>query len=78
MAARKKRIAGYRVEIWDTSFRVEGMARTMWVGHHLTDDMVEQLVTAIHDSIADKAEEAGRRRASAAVCNQIHEMIMEA
>lgn len=78
MAGRIKNIAGYEVEIWETSFRVEGMSRAVWVGHHITDEMVEQLVTSIHNAISDRAEEAGRRRASAAVCNQIHETIMEA
>lgn len=77
MAARRKTIAGHRVEIWETSFRIEGMARVVHVGHHINDAAIEQIITTIYEGVAKKAERDGRRRAADAVTKSINKLILE-
>lgn len=50
MAGRKKNIAGYEVEIWQTSFRIGGMSQVVHVGHHINDRVIEDIIHTIsHD-----------------------------
>lgn len=77
MAARRRFIAGHNVEIWETSFRLEGMSRTIRVGHHITEDAIEQMITAVHEAVAEKAEQDGRQRAADAVNAQFNKLILE-
>lgn len=54
MAGRKKKIAGYEVEIWETSFRVEGMSQVVHVGHHINDRVIEDIIFTIAHSLKQK------------------------
>ena len=67
MAATKFTTAkGLKVEMWETSFRVEGMAKTVYLGRPITQDMVELIVDQLYSTLYETAfnvglEEANRR-----------------
>lgn len=55
-------VRGMRVEIWETSFRIEGMSQVIQVGPNLSDERVKQIIQAIYDHVRDAADRSGRER----------------
>jgi transcriptional regulator CtsR len=53
---KKFRCKGLKVEMWLTSFRVEGMATAMQVEYNIKRETVEQLIAAVYDSVKEKAK----------------------
>lgn len=61
MSSTKFKVAGLEVEMWETSFRVEGMPFVVRVGHDMTRAMVQDLVGAVYMAVKDRAIEDGRK-----------------
>ena len=57
-------VRGIGVKVWETSFKVEGMSKTVFVGHHMTKDMVKQMVEAIYDNVFEVACEKAKDQVS--------------
>ncbi len=60
MPRKNFKVLGLRVEMWETSFRVEGMAYPIAVMPGITKEHVAQIIKAIHASVKAKAEAAAR------------------
>ena len=54
------KIKGIEVEMWETSFRVDGMADVVYIGHHCTQAHVSALVESIYNAVHRKAVKAGK------------------
>lgn len=64
-------VRGLQVEIWKTSFRVEGMSGVLQVSSPLSDAVVVQFVETVFDAVAQRAEQAGRQRAANALAKLV-------
>lgn len=60
MSAKKWKVHGIQVEMWETSFSVEGMSSVIHIGHHTTKEHVDQLVNCLFCAIREKAVTAGK------------------
>jgi hypothetical protein len=67
MTSKTITVVGLRVELFEQSFKVEGMSEVIWVGPHMTESSVRQLVEAVYHEIKAKAEKAGRIKAAEAL-----------
>lgn len=78
MAAKERfKVKGLKVEMWETSFRVEGMSKAVWVGQHITRDMVEQTVEAIYRNVYSKARKDASRRVANDMADHIFKNILD-
>jgi len=50
-------VEGLEVTMWEQSFKVEGMAKTVFVGKHMTQQAVIALVQAVMEHVKEKAEQ---------------------
>lgn len=60
MAGKKWKVHGIEVEMWETSFRVDGMSSVIHIGKHTTKEHVDQLVSCLFCAIREKAVTAGK------------------
>lgn len=66
-ALHKFKVKGLQVEMWKTSFRVEGMHELMPLHAGATPDNVALLVSALYEAIEHKAKIAGAKAVAGAV-----------
>ena len=43
-------VCGMKVEVWEQSFRVEGMSNTVWFGPNMTDAHIRELVMSVYET----------------------------
>lgn len=68
MAARTITIHGLAVEIWQYSFRIEGMSNAIYLkGIPDVESVATQLIEAIHGPISQQAEIHAKERLSAKI-----------
>lgn len=77
MAARKFTHRGLTVEVWEQSFRVDGMARTMHIGSGMTDEAICQMIDAIYAHVAEQAENEAKLKVSAKMKNWVNKMVFD-
>jgi hypothetical protein len=63
MAARKiKSTKGITIELWQTSFRVPGMSKTLSIGNDFQDEQVIQFVDELCDILEERATRSARHK----------------
>ena len=68
MADRTFKIRGIEVEVWKTSFRINGMTQIWWPTH-ISDDTIKEFITALYDQIEAKAIKSANRKVAEKVFN---------
>lgn len=63
MAARKiKSKRGITIEVWESSFRIGGMAKTISLGRNFQDKALVEFVDAAYEHCFDKASAEAKRK----------------
>ena len=76
MAIRKiKSKKGIKIELWETSFRIEGMSKVLSVGRNFTDDQAVQFVDAVYEHCFDNAAKNAKNSIVEAVTNQTRTLL---
>lgn len=68
MADRTFKIRGIEVEVWKTSFRIEGMSQVWWPTH-VSDETIKDFITALYDQIEAKTIKSANRKVAEKVFN---------
>jgi len=70
MAERTFKVKGIEVQMWKTSFKIDGMVNVFWPTH-ITDNDVRELVAAVYDAVEKKAIESANRK----VAENVYELL---
>lgn len=61
MSAKKFKVRGIEVSLWEKSFRVEGM-HTVFFPPHITEETVTELIEAVYAAVEEQAIRIGNRK----------------
>ena len=76
MAARKiKSKKGIVIEIWESSFRIDGMAKTISLGRPFQDKTLIEFVDAAYEHCFEGAAEDAKNKIVATVTNQVRKYL---
>ncbi len=68
-------VLGLGVEIWEQSFRVEGMARVVFVGPHMTESMIVEMVEGIYGCVQKRAHKSAVTLLMEHVSDQMYKLL---
>lgn len=69
-------VRGMNVELWEQSFRVEGMYKAVWVGKHMTDEMVSNMVESVYSHVWNQAREAAREQVAEELTTKMKRLVL--
>lgn len=65
-------VRGVKVEIFKTSFKIDGMSNVVWFQNHVNEEVVIELIEALYDGMLKRAKaEAIQKLADIAAQNVI-------
>jgi len=75
MAARILVHRGMKIEIWEKSFRIQGMVQPLHIGADMSDENIKELIDAVYGNVFLKAEHDAKMAVSARLKNHVNKLI---
>lgn len=77
MASKVFYVKGIQCEMWETSFRIDGMHQVIRVGHDISKELVESYVSATFEAIEQRAIEAGKEKLAEAAKKLVTQLMKD-
>ena len=78
MASKVFYVRGIQCEMWETSFRIDGMAKAIRVHRDISKELVESYVSAAFDAIEQRAIASGKEKLAEAAKTLVTKLLKDA